>query len=82
MRGQPVGPTKEGTMKGSRRTAAAAVVLGTIAMLVLSGTAVAQETDATTDEPVTFTVGVDSDITSMNPFNLCCGPDYEYLELI
>jgi peptide/nickel transport system substrate-binding protein len=77
-----VGPTKEGAMKGSRRTAAAAVVLGTIAMLVLSGTAVAQETDATTDEPVTFTVGVDSDITSMNPFNLCCGPDYEYLELV
>ena len=29
-----------------------------------------------------FDVGVDSDITSLNPFNLCCGPDYEVMSLI
>ncbi|GIU97591.1 MAG: ABC transporter substrate-binding protein [Actinomycetota bacterium] len=69
-------------MRGVRRTAAAAIALGVIAALVSSGTALAQSPTESPQEKVVFDVGVDSDITGLNPFNLCCGPDYEYLELV
>lgn len=34
------------------------------------------------DEKLTLRIGVNSDITGLNPFNVCCGPDYEYLTLV
>jgi peptide/nickel transport system substrate-binding protein len=62
-----------------RRTVALGVVLGVLGGMLLASTASAQES---TDAPVTFNIGIGSDITSLNPFRLCCGADYEYLELI
>ena len=60
------------------------VVLGVIGSLLASTAALAQESDSpsATAEAVVFDVGVDSDITSLNPFNLCCGPDYEVMNLM
>lgn len=69
-------------MRRLRRTAAGAIAFAVVAALVISGTAAAQESESPTDEKMTFSVGVDSDITGLNPFNLCCGPDYEYLEMV
>jgi peptide/nickel transport system substrate-binding protein len=77
-------------MTGFRRVAAGAVALGALMGLVLQGTAVAQDSGSpsaassasTTATKDVFNIGVDSDITSLNPFKLCCGPDYEYLELV
>jgi peptide/nickel transport system substrate-binding protein len=69
-------------MRRLRRSAVTSVALGVVAMLVLSGTAMAQDESPAAQEKVTFSVGLDTDITSLNPFNLCCGGDYEYLELV
>ena len=71
-------------MKRAGRTVIVALVLGAIAALALSSGAVAQDTSGTpaTEQKVTLNVGVDSDVTSLNPYNLCCGPDYEYLSLV
>jgi peptide/nickel transport system substrate-binding protein len=66
----------------SRGILATSLVLGMIGALLVSTAALAQESPATTDAPVVFDVGVDSDITSLNPFNLCCGPDYEVMNLM
>lgn len=55
----------------------AALVMGAVAPVFAQ-----TSTPSATDEKVVFNVGVDSDITSLNPYNLCCGPDYEYLTLI
>jgi len=62
------------------RFSAAAAALTMLAGLTLAGSAFAQS--PTADEKVILRVGVDSDITSLNPFNVCCGPDYEYLSLV
>src|SRR5687767_10190020 len=71
-------------MKRTSRTAIVALILGAIGALALTGGAVAQDTSGTptADQKVTLNVGVDSDVTSLNPYNLCCGPDYEYLSLV
>lgn len=62
---------------------ATAIVLGMIGALMVSTVALAQDsTSPAADETVVFDVGVDSDITSLNPFNLCCGPDYEVMNLM
>jgi peptide/nickel transport system substrate-binding protein len=60
------------------------MLFGLVGSLLLGTAAFAQETGTTpaSAEPVVFDVGVDSDITSLNPFNLCCGPDYEVMSLI
>jgi peptide/nickel transport system substrate-binding protein len=71
-------------MTRTRRTIVATLVLALVAGLVMANVAMAQsgsETEAATDE-VTLNVGIDSDVTSLNPFNLCCGPDYEYMSLV
>jgi peptide/nickel transport system substrate-binding protein len=68
-------------MKGIRRTVAFGLVLGVIGGLLMAGTAQAQDESTSTDVQ-TFNIGIGSDITSLNPFRLCCGADYEYLELI
>ena len=67
-----------------RRILGMTVVLGVIGSLLASTAALAQESDSPsgTAEAVVFDVGVDSDITSLNPFNLCCGPDYEVMNLM
>ena len=70
-------------MQRTRRIMPIALVLGAITALAITGGAIAQDaTPTTTDEKVTLNVGVDSDVTSLNPYNLCCGPDYEYLSLV
>ena len=59
------------------------MVLGVIVSLLASSAALAQDSSTpATAEAVVFDVGVDSDITSLNPFNLCCGPDYEVMNLM
>ncbi len=59
-------------------------MLGAIAALAITGGAVAQDASGTpaADQKVTLNIGVDSDVTSLNPYNLCCGPDYEYMSLV
>lgn len=70
-------------MKRTRRIMPIALVLGAITALAITGGAIAQDaTPTTADEKVTLNIGVDSDVTSLNPYNLCCGPDYEYLSLV
>lgn len=69
-------------MRRFRRTVGAATVLGVLAGLAFTGTAFAQETSTPSDQKNVFSIGVDSDLTSLNPFRLCCGADYEYLELV
>ncbi|HYJ60023.1 MAG TPA: ABC transporter substrate-binding protein [Actinomycetota bacterium] len=70
-------------MRG-RRILAAAVVMGVLSALPLGSVASAQESPspATTGEPVTLDVGVDTDVTSLNPFRICCGIDYEIMGLM
>ncbi len=69
-----MGPTARRALVVSVVTAVLAVGAG--------GVALAQQTEATpAEEKVTLYVGIDSDLTSLNPFNTCCGPDYEYLYL-
>ena len=66
-----------------RRILGMTMVLGVIVSLLASTAALAQDSSTpATAEAVTFDVGVDSDITSLNPFNLCCGPDYEVMNLM
>lgn len=73
-----------------QRAVAKVAVFGLLAALVVNGTALAQSTGPSaaasgtsgTSGQVFLNVGVDSDITSLNPYNLCCGPDYEYLRLV
>ncbi len=66
----------------------AALIAAVLAAIVISGTAVAQSTSpsssasATGSGKVTLNIGLDSDVTSLNPFNLCCGPDYAYLTYV
>jgi peptide/nickel transport system substrate-binding protein len=70
-------------MRMTRKTVAIAISIAMVGGLALSGNALAQDSsDAPTDEKVTLNVGLDSDVTSLNPYNLCCGPDYEYLGLV
>jgi peptide/nickel transport system substrate-binding protein len=68
-------------MRRPRRSAGTAVALGVVAMLMLSDTALAQD-ETPAAEGRTFSIGTTSDITSLNPFNLCCDLDYEYMELV
>jgi peptide/nickel transport system substrate-binding protein len=59
------------------------MLVGLFGSLLYGSTALAQEGETSASaERVVFDVGVDSDITSLNPFNLCCGPDYEVMSLI
>ncbi len=70
-------------MRLNRRTVAIALSIAMVSGLALTGNALAQSSsDGATDEKVTLNVGLDSDVTSLNPYNLCCGPDYEYLGLV
>ena len=70
-------------MRLTRRTVAVALSMALIGGLALTGSALAQDpSDTADDEKVVLNVGMDSDVTSLNPYNLCCGPDYEYLGLI
>jgi peptide/nickel transport system substrate-binding protein len=70
-------------MRRIRRTVAMATVLGVLAGLAFTGTALAQDSGSpSSDEPVVFNIGIGADLTSLNPFRLCCGADYEYLELV
>lgn len=70
-------------MTRTRRTIVGTLLLALVAGLVMSNVAMAQsESGADATKEVTLNVGVDSDVTSLNPFNLCCGPDYEYLSLV
>jgi peptide/nickel transport system substrate-binding protein len=60
-------------------------LFGLLASTFLGGSAIAQDSSASasaTSGKVVLDVGVDSDITSLNPFNLCCGPDYEVMTLM
>ena len=67
-------------MKGIRRAIALGVVLWISGGTLMTGTASAQS--SASDQPVIFDLGIDSDVTSLNPWKLCCGWDYEYLELV
>jgi peptide/nickel transport system substrate-binding protein len=70
-------------MKLTRKMGAIAISIAMVGGLALSGNAMAQDsTDAPAAEKVVLNVGLDSDVTSLNPYNLCCGPDYEYLGLV
>ncbi|HEY6566744.1 MAG TPA: ABC transporter substrate-binding protein [Actinomycetota bacterium] len=70
-------------MKMTRKSVAIAISIVMVGGLALSGNAMAQDaTETPADEKVTLNVGLDSDVTSLNPYNLCCGPDYEYLGLV
>jgi peptide/nickel transport system substrate-binding protein len=67
-------------MRGTAGKTALAVLVSTALGFGVAPPALAQS--PTSDEKVILRVGVDSDITSLNPFNVCCGPDYEYLSLV
>ncbi len=67
-------------MKASRRAVLVGAVLWLTGGALLPGMASAQSSG--TDEPVIYDLGVDSDSTSLNPWKLCCGADYEYMELV
>jgi peptide/nickel transport system substrate-binding protein len=67
-------------MKASRRAVLVGAVLWLTGGALLPGMASAQSPD--TAEPVVYDLGADSDITSLNPWKLCCGIDYEYMELV
>lgn len=68
-------------MRGNRARIALALLAFMALVLGAAGTTLAQ-TPTGAEEKVTLRVGVDSDITGLNPFNVCCGPDYEYLSLV
>ncbi len=76
-------------MKVVGRLATLATTLGAVVMLTL-GPAWAQtstpsasgDSGSASTGKVVFTIGTDSDVTSLNPYKLCCGPDYVYLHLI
>jgi len=67
-------------MKEVRRAIALGVVLWISGGTLMTGTASAQSSEP--DQPVIYDLGIDSDVTSLNPWKLCCGWDYEYLELV
>lgn len=70
-------------MRMTKKTVAIAISIAMVSGLALTGNALAQDaTETPTDEKVVLNVGLDSDVTSLNPYNLCCGPDYEYLGLV
>lgn len=68
-------------MRGTARNAGLVATMATALVLGVVGPTLAQSPTAVAEE-VTLYVGVDSDITGLNPFNVCCGPDYEYLSLV
>jgi peptide/nickel transport system substrate-binding protein len=76
-------------MKHLNRAALTAAV-GILVALLAMGTAVAQSassssttsTSSASGDKVVFNYGYDSDITSLNPYKLCCGEDYIYMELV
>ncbi len=72
--------TRDEDDQDGRSPRAAIVMVGGLA---LSGAAPGAGSPARppTDEKVVSTSDVDSDVTSLNPYKLCCGPDYEYLGL-
>ncbi|HEY7477423.1 MAG TPA: peptide ABC transporter substrate-binding protein [Actinomycetota bacterium] len=67
-------------MKATRRAAVLAAVIWLTGGALMTQPVSAQTSD---DEPVIYDLGVDSDLShSLNPWRLCCGPDYEYGELV
>ena len=76
-------------MKRIHRTVAL-VAIGLLASALAAGPALAQSASTTpssaatsaSSQPVVFSWGTDSDIDSLNPYKLCCGPDYIYLEAV
>jgi peptide/nickel transport system substrate-binding protein len=69
-------------MTKTRRTIVGMLALGLVAGLFATNAALAQSSSSAEGDTVTLNVGIDSDVTSLNPYNLCCGPDYEYLSLV
>ncbi len=67
-------------MKATRRAVLVGAVLWLTGGALLPGMASAQSSG--TDEPVVYDLGYDQDLSSLNPWRLCCGADYEYMELV
>jgi peptide/nickel transport system substrate-binding protein len=70
---------KEAGMTKLRRLFVGTLLLGLVAGIVTTNVAFAQSESSSGDQEVILNVGVDSDVTSLNPYNLCCGPDYEVM---
>jgi peptide/nickel transport system substrate-binding protein len=76
-------------MSGFRRVVTVGAVMGVLAGVVLSGTAIAQTASgstsasaaATSSDKLIFRVGIPGDMVSPNPFKACCGYEYEMMFL-
>ncbi len=75
-------------MTNIRRLAALAGIAALITMFAVvpafaqSATAPPSTAASSTGDKVIFSYGTDSDITSLNIWKLCCGPDYTYMTLV
>lgn len=58
------------------------VIVLTVAMIGPWTTASAQDSSTPSPSGQTLTLGINSDLTSLNPFRLCCDADYEYMQLV
>jgi peptide/nickel transport system substrate-binding protein len=62
------------------------VIVLAVAMIGPWTTASAQDgsssSSPSSSPSTTLTLGINSDLTSLNPFRLCCDADYEYLQLV
>ena len=68
---------------------AALTGLAVLISMIVAGSAFAQSATSqpstaasTSADKVVFSYGTDSDITSLNIWKLCCGPDYTYMTLV
>jgi peptide/nickel transport system substrate-binding protein len=72
-------------MNGFRRAVTVGAVMGVLAGVVLSGTAIAQTSSTSASSSnaskLTFRVGIPGDMVSPNPFKACCGYEYEMMFL-
>ena len=69
-------------MRTIRRAMATIVVLGMLAGLGLSGSALAQDASTSaTDEPLTFIIGLTNNIVTVNPLRAIEAPEYELLSM-
>ncbi len=73
---------RPGSTRTLWRAGGAALVALAVGMIGPLSIASAQDAGSSPAAPVTLTLGLHSDITSLNPFKLCCGADYEYLTLV
>jgi peptide/nickel transport system substrate-binding protein len=73
---------RSGLARKPRRSGLIGVIVLAVAMMGTWTTASAQDGSPSSSPETTLTLGINSDLTSLNPFRLCCDADYEYLQLV